>query len=64
MGGIMMPPPPPMNTTTIKEEGIDDDDDNESVSDIISIDGGSTAGDVKEVKVRRGRKSKKTEINL
>ena len=62
MGGIMMPPPPPMNTTTIQEEGIDDD--NESVSDIISIDGGSTAGDVKEVKVRRGRKSKKTEINM
>ena len=65
MGGIMMPPPPPMNTTsaTIQEEGLDDD--NESISDIISVDGGgSTAGDVKEVKVKRGRKSKKTEINM
>jgi hypothetical protein len=64
MGGIMMPPPPPMNTTTIQEEGFDDDD-NESISDIISIDGGSTMGDVKEVKVRKnGRRSKKKEINM
>jgi hypothetical protein len=43
-----------------------DDDD---VSDIVSISGESTGGEVKEVNVdgsksKRGRKKKKTEINL
>jgi len=63
MGGIMMPPPPPMNTTppTIQEE--------EDVSDIMSISGDSTGGEVKEVnvgstKAKRTRRKKKTEINL
>lgn len=64
MGGIMMPPPPPMNTTTIYEEEHNNDD-NESISDIISVDGGSNMGDVKEVKVKRGgKRSKKKEINM
>ena len=66
MGGVMMPPPPPMNTTPILVSEQDDDDD---VSDIVSISGESTGGEVKEVNVdttksKRGRKKKKTEINL
>ena len=65
MGGVMMPPPPPMNTTPIPVSEQDDDD----VSDIVSISGESTGGEVKEVNVdttksKRGRKKKKTEINL
>ena len=61
MGGIMMPPPPPMNTTMTQ---IDDD-----LSDIMSISGDSSGGDVKEVnvdagKTKRTRRKKKTEINL
>jgi len=69
MGGIMMPPPPPMNTTTHQEGIIEELDDNESVSDIISVDGGAatSSGDVREVAVRQKkgeRKSKKKEINL
>ena len=69
MGGIMMPPPPPMNTTMggPTNESIADDDD---VSDIVSISGDSTGGEVKEVNVsggskpKRTRRKKKTEINL
>jgi len=68
MGGIMMPPPPPMNTSTTSatsQPAIDDDD----VSDIVSISGESTGGEVKEVNVdaskpKRTRRKKKTEINL
>tara|TARA_R110002074_G_scaffold80254_4_gene180607 strand:- start:320 stop:745 length:426 start_codon:yes stop_codon:yes gene_type:complete len=75
MGGIMMPPPPPMNTSTnakispILEESIIEDD-MESVSDIISVSGGESLGDVKDVNLStkksrgRPRKSKKTEINM
>ena len=66
MGGITMPPPPPMNTTPVPVSQEDDDDD---VSDIVSISGESTGGEVKEVnvdtvKTKRGRRKKKTEINL
>ena len=69
MGGIMMPPPPPMNTTMGggAQESIADDDD---MSDIMSISGDSTGGEVKEVNVsgsskpKRTRRKKKTEINL
>src|SRR5210317_868309 len=66
MGGIMMPPPPPMNTTVQLPVTEQDDDD---VSDIVSISGESTGGEVKEVNVegtksKRGRKKKKTEISL
>lgn len=68
MGGIMMPPPPPMNTSlttpTIMEQNEDDD-----LSDIVSISGESTGGEVKEVNVgsskpKKTRRKKKTEINL
>jgi len=68
MGGISMPPPPPMNTNmgtsgTIQEEDEDD------VSDIISVSGDSTGGEVRQVNVnsskpKRTRRKKKTEINL
>src|SRR5210317_600584 len=70
MGGIMMPPPPPMNTTMSTSNSVplpeQDDDD---VSDIVSISGESTGGEVKEVavgvsKTKRTRRKKKTEINL
>jgi hypothetical protein len=68
MGGIMMPPPPPMNTSPIanrSEPELDDDD----MSDIVSISGESTGGEVKEVNVdaskpKKTRRKKKTEINL
>jgi hypothetical protein len=64
MGGIMMPPPPPMNTTMAPPQESDDD-----LSDIVSISGDSTGGEVKEVNVgaskpKRTRRKKKTEINL
>jgi hypothetical protein len=68
MGGIMMPPPPPMNTTQMTNTAMDDDDDD--LSDIMSISGDSTGGEVKEVnvgagsKAKRPRRKKKTEINL
>ena len=66
MGGIRMPPPPPMNTTMGETRSVDDDDD---LSDIVSISGDSTGGEVKEVNVdaskpKRTRRKKKTEINL
>ena len=71
MGGIMMPPAPPMNTTAISSATEKrPEDDEEDISDIISISGDSTGGEVKEVNVTasktrrtRGRKAKK-EINL
>ena len=58
----MMPPPPPMNTTPVVQE-------EEDISDIMSISGDSTGGEVKEVnvgatKAKRTRRKKKTEINL
>ena len=64
MGGIMMPPPPPMNTTMAPPQESDDD-----MSDIVSISGDSTGGEVREVNVeaskpKRTRRKKKTEINL
>ena len=70
MGNIMMPPPPPMNTSmgqsTPAAPPVDEDDD---LSDIVSISGDSTGGEVKEVNVgaakpKRTRRKKKTEINL
>jgi len=64
MGGMMMPPPP-MNTSAPRTTFDDDDD----VSDIVSISGESTGGEVKEVNVesskpKKSRRKKKTEINL
>ncbi len=68
MGSIMMPPPPPMNTmTTAPSARMEEDPDD--VSDIMSISGDSTGGEVKEVNVsapkkRTVRRKKKNEINL
>ena len=68
MGGIMMPSPPPMKTNMATEVAnrMSDDDD---MSDIVSVSGDSTGGEVKEVNVgaskpKRTRRKKKTEINL
>ena len=52
MGGIMMPPAPPMNSNAIREESLGDD-----ISDIISVSGDSTGGELREV--RMGGSSKK-----
>ena len=67
MGGITMPPPPPMNTTSLQPvQEIEDDDD---LSDIVSVSGESTGGEVKEVNLKggkgkgRGRK-KKNEVTI
>ena len=49
MGGIMMPPPPPMNTT--QGSRMPDFEEDDDLSDIISISGDSTGGEVKEVNV-------------
>ncbi len=71
MGGVMMPPPPPMNTTMSTSNSVPppEQDDDDDVSDIVSISGESTGGEVKQVSVgdskpKRTRRKKKTEINL
>jgi hypothetical protein len=70
MGGVMMPPPPPMNTSMPSNNSVSVlDQDDDDVSDIVSISGESTGGEVKEVSVggskpKRTRRKKKTEINL
>ena len=68
MGGISMPPPPPMNTNLGVQGSIAEEDDDD-VSDIISISGDSTGGEVRQVNVestksKKTRRKKKTEINL
>lgn len=69
MGGISMPPPMPMNSNLNaggnRPPPIQED---EELSDIISVSGDSTGGEIKEVNVegskpKRRRKAKK-EINL
>jgi hypothetical protein len=68
MGGVMMPPP--MNTSMPSNNSVSVlDQDDDDVSDIVSISGESTGGEVKEVSVgaakpKRTRRKKKTEINL
>ena len=73
LGGFSMPPPPPVSSTVISKPDIPERDDDQ-VSDIVSVAEGSDNGEesqVKEVRVsgtaakgKRGRKSKKNEINL
>lgn len=65
MGGITMPPPPPMNTYVQPPPQEEDDD----LSDIISVSGESTGGEIKQVNVdatkgKKTRRKKKNEINL
>jgi hypothetical protein len=63
MGGIMMPPPPPMNTSLppVREE---DDD----ISDIVSVSGDSTGGELRDVKIKPGAakktRRKKNEVTI
>ena len=72
MGGIMMPPQPVSTNRLTPVREANQEDDNESLSDIVSISGESTGGEVKNVSVNgssskkggRGRKSQKKEINL
>ena len=69
MGGVMMPPPPPMNTNLQQNTTPTIEEEDEEFSDIVSISGESTGGEVKEVNVdpskpKRTRRKKKTEINL
>jgi len=80
MGGIMMPPAPPVNTKPISQqvipEEVDDFDDTQSISDIVSISGESTGGEVRDVAIggsggtstKKKRKynprKKKTEVTL
>ena len=70
MGNIMMPPPPPMNTTMGQSNSVEPImEEEDDLSDIISVSGDSTGGEVKEVNVggakpKRTRRKKKTEINL
>jgi hypothetical protein len=68
MGGIMMPPQA-VSTASLRPPPRVIEDDNESLSDIVSISGESTGGEVKNVNISkstggRSRKGKKTEINL
>lgn len=66
MGGIMMPPPPPMNTTslpTVREVQEDD------ISDIVSVSGDSTGGEVRDVSLKggprkKGPRRKKNEVSM
>jgi len=55
MGGIMMPPAPPVNSNALRiiEEETDD------ISDIVSVSGDSTGGEVREVKIGGGAASKR-----
>ena len=70
MGNIMMPPPPPMNTTMGQSNSVEPImEEEDDLSDIISVSGDSTGGEVKEVNVggakpKRTRRKKKTEINF
>jgi hypothetical protein len=68
MGGIMMPPPPPMNTsslTPVREVREEDD-----ISDIVSVSGDSTGGEVRDVSLKGGPRKKgpgrkkKNEVSL
>lgn len=74
MGGMMMPPPP-MNTSqktkTQLESVEEEEDDDDDISDIVSVSGESTGGEVRDVSIkpggggrRRRSKPKKKEISL
>jgi hypothetical protein len=69
MGGIMLPPPPPMNTSSLPvlKEVLHEDD----ISDIVSVSGDSTGGEVRDVNLKGGargkkgpRKTKKNEVSM
>jgi hypothetical protein len=68
MGGIMMPPPPPMNTSLPPVREIREEDD--SISDIVSVSGDSTGGEVRDVNMKAGARKrgpgrkKKNEVSI
>ena len=66
MSGIMMPPPPPVSTSRLQAvvEDIDGGGGADDVSDIVSVSGESTGGEVREVHIpkKRGRKSTKKNV--
>ena len=64
MGGIMMPPQQPMNTSlpVVTEDDLVDDLDN--MSDIVSISGSSTAGDLKQVQIKKSSKKRKSKKEI
>jgi hypothetical protein len=70
MNGIMMPPVPPMNTSAKLTPVVESDDD--TISDIISVSGESTGGEVKDVRIRPGSdapkkgggRKKKNEVSI
>ena len=80
MGGIMMPPPPPINTSQrsarLSSVHEDESEIGDDISDIVSVSGESTGGEIRAVKVtagggkRRGRpssaknKKNKNEISI
>jgi hypothetical protein len=66
MGGIMMPPPPPMNTTSLQTVHEVQEDD---ISDIVSVSGDSTGGEVRDVSLKggprkKGPRKKKNEVSM
>jgi hypothetical protein len=66
MGGIMMPPPPPMNTSLPVVREIQEEDD---ISDIVSVSGDSTGGEVRDVNLKssgkkKGLRKKKNEVTM
>jgi len=71
MGGMMMPPPPintSQKTATLNPVDEDEDEDDD-ISDIVSVSGDSTGGELRDVTIkpggnRRRRTKKKKEINL
>jgi Family of unknown function (DUF5767) len=68
MGGIMMPPPPPMNTSLPPVREVREEDD--SISDIVSVSGDSTGGEVRDVNMKAGARKrgpgrkKKNEVSI
>jgi len=70
MGSLSMPPPPPVSSTVLSRPQVEPEQ-QDDMSDIVSVSMESTADEenIKEVaisgsKPKRGRKSKKNEINL
>ena len=68
MGGIMMPPPPPMNTSSLTP--VRDVREEDDISDIVSVSGDSTGGEVRDVNLKGGPRKKgpgrkkKNEVSL
>ena len=72
MNGIMMPPAPPMNTMSSAKLTPVVESDDDTISDIISVSGESTGGEVKDVRIKSGSdgakrgvgRKKKNEVSI